>query len=35
MEIEVIQPNYGPTPYDDFLREKGPGIHHIKEVIPD
>lgn len=35
MEIEVIEPCYGPTPYDDFLKKRGPGIHHIKESIPD
>ena len=31
--IEVIQPVSGPDPYSDFLRKKGPGIHHIKESI--
>lgn len=33
MHIEIIQPEYGPDPYSDFLKEKGPGIHHIKESI--
>ncbi len=31
--IEVIQPEEGPDPYSAFLKEKGPGIHHIKESI--
>ncbi len=33
MTIEVIQPDVGPNPYSEFLQEKGPGIHHIKESI--
>ena len=33
MGIEVIQPVFGPEPYSKFLKEKGPGIHHIKESI--
>ena len=35
MQIEVIQPVSGMNPYTKFLEEKGPGIHHIKECIPD
>ena len=35
MQIEVIQPVYGPSAYQKFLDEKGPGIHHIKERVPD
>jgi len=35
MQIEVIQPVYGPSAYQKFLDEKGPGIHHIKEYVPD
>ncbi len=35
MEIEIIQPVYGPTIYEAFLREKGEGLHHIKERIPE
>ncbi len=31
--IEVIQPVSGKDPYSAFLKEKGPGIHHIKESI--
>ncbi|MCI9487566.1 MAG: hypothetical protein HFI64_11525 [Lachnospiraceae bacterium] len=33
MHVEVIQPEYGPNPYGDFLRERGPGIHHVKESV--
>ena len=33
MTIEVIQPELGQDPYSQFLKEKGPGIHHIKESI--
>jgi len=35
MEVEIIQPVYGPTIYARFLREKGEGLHHIKEKIAD
>ena len=31
MEFEVIQPDYGPNPYSEFLETRGPGIHHIIE----
>jgi hypothetical protein len=34
-EVEIIQPVYGPTIYEKFLREKGEGLHHIKERIAD
>lgn len=30
MEIEVIQPGFGPNPYSRFLQERGEGLHHIK-----
>lgn len=33
MGIEVIQPVVGPEPYSRFLKERGPGIHHIKESV--
>jgi catechol 2,3-dioxygenase-like lactoylglutathione lyase family enzyme len=29
IEFELIQPQYGPTIYNDFLIEKGEGLHHI------
>ena len=35
MEVEIIQPVYGPTIYQRFIDEKGEGLHHIKEKIPD
>ena len=33
IQIELIQPLYGPTIYQKFLEEKGEGLHHIKEQI--
>jgi hypothetical protein len=33
MEIELIQPVYGPTIYQAFIDRKGEGLHHIKEKI--
>lgn len=35
MQIELIQPLYGPTIYQEYLDRKGPGLHHIKEKITD
>ena len=35
MEIELIQPVRGPMIYEDYLRRRGEGLHHIKEKIPD
>ncbi|CAM5777042.1 hypothetical protein LMIY3S_05837 [Labrys miyagiensis] len=35
MEVEIIQPVYGPTIYKRFLEEKGEGLHHIKEKIEE
>lgn len=34
IEIEVIQPLTGKTIWHDFLEEKGPGLHHIKFMLP-
>ena len=34
IEIEVIQPLEGETIWDDFLEKKGPGLHHIKFLLP-
>ncbi|MDR0841137.1 MAG: VOC family protein [Christensenellaceae bacterium] len=34
MQLEVVQPLHGPTVYERFLKERGPGIHHIKESMP-
>ncbi len=35
IEFELIQPIKGPNIYWDFLRRHGPGLHHIKDVMPD
>lgn len=35
MELELIQPIAGPNIYWDFLKRRGPGLHHIKDVMPD
>ena len=35
MEIELIQPVYGPMIYEDYIQRRGEGLHHIKEKIPD
>ncbi len=35
MEVEIIQPVYGPTIYSRFLDERGEGLHHIKERVSD
>jgi methylmalonyl-CoA/ethylmalonyl-CoA epimerase len=35
MEIEIIQPVYGPTIYEAFIEKHGEGLHHIKERIHD
>ena len=29
MQLELIEPVHGPNIYSDFLRESGPGLHHI------
>jgi catechol 2,3-dioxygenase-like lactoylglutathione lyase family enzyme len=29
IEVEVIQPIKGRTVYDDFLKKKGEGLHHV------
>ena len=33
MEFEVIQPDYGPNPYSEFLETRGPGIHHVADGL--
>ncbi len=35
IQLELIQPVYGPLAYEDHLQRKGEGLHHIKEYIPD
>lgn len=32
-QFEIIQPVYGPSIYDKFLKEKGEGLHHVKEFV--
>jgi len=29
MKLELIQPVEGPTPHMDFLKTRGPGVHHL------
>jgi methylmalonyl-CoA/ethylmalonyl-CoA epimerase len=35
MQLELIQPVYGPTIYEAFIEKHGEGLHHIKERIAD
>ena len=35
VEIELIQPLEGDTPYADFLRERGEGLHHLGVKVDD
>lgn len=35
IELELIQPVEGPNIYWDFLKDHGPGFHHLKDVCPD
>lgn len=35
IQLELVQPVEGPTPYEKFLREHGEGLHHIKEKVDD
>ena len=35
VKIELIQPIAGDTPHARFLREKGPGVHHIAFYTKD
>jgi hypothetical protein len=35
VELELIQPIEGESIYFDFLREHGPGLHHIRFNIPE
>jgi methylmalonyl-CoA/ethylmalonyl-CoA epimerase len=35
VELELIQPLEGESIYFDFLREHGPGLHHIRFNIPE
>ena len=35
MQLEIIQPVYGPTIYQAFIEKHGEGLHHIKERIAE
>jgi Glyoxalase/Bleomycin resistance protein/Dioxygenase superfamily len=35
MQLELIEPVYGPTIYEAFIQKHGEGLHHIKERIED
>jgi methylmalonyl-CoA/ethylmalonyl-CoA epimerase len=35
VELELIQPIEGESIYFDFLRDHGPGLHHIRFNIPE
>ena len=35
IQFELLQPVEGPTIYENFLKEKGEGFHHIKEKVAD
>jgi catechol 2,3-dioxygenase-like lactoylglutathione lyase family enzyme len=34
-EIEIIQPMDGPSPYREFLEERGEGLNHVSFLVPD
>jgi len=35
MQLEIIEPVYGPTIYEAFIEKHGEGLHHVKEQIED
>ena len=35
VELELIEPRDNTSVYAEFLRDKGPGIHHVMFVTPD
>ena len=35
MQLELIEPVYGPTIYEAFIQKHGEGLHHIKERIAE
>lgn len=35
VQMELVQPLTGKSIYDDFLKEHGEGLHHIKFYYPD
>lgn len=34
IQIEIVQPLDGQNIYSDFLRDHGPGLHHIRLTVP-
>ncbi len=34
-EIEIIQPLDGPSPYRDFLDQRGEGLNHVSFLVPE
>jgi len=34
IQLEIVQPLEGDNIYSDFLRDHGPGLHHIRLTIP-
>jgi len=35
MKLELIQPVSGESIFMDFLRDNGPGLHHLRCIVPD
>jgi len=35
LRIELIEPQRGPTVYEEFMREHGQGVHHIGVLVGD
>jgi catechol 2,3-dioxygenase-like lactoylglutathione lyase family enzyme len=35
VQIELIEPVRGQSPYTEFLAGKGPGLHHLAFLVPD
>lgn len=35
LDFEIVEPGEGPSPYREFLEEKGEGLHHILCRDPD
>jgi len=33
IQLELIQPVYGPMIYEEFIQKHGVGLHHIKEFV--
>lgn len=35
IQLEIMQPIYGIPFYSEWLKQKGAGLHHFKEVVPE